>query len=802
MNLDRALQLTTAALAIMGALFLGLGSKTTLPLALAIAALLSVTLGEVFRWLRLNRLVANLVALGAVAWSLRDFLKMGSEGQLLAIADMLVYLQIVLLFQEKSARVYWQLLVLSLLQVVVSAALNLGPQFGVLLALYLLLALLTLVLLCLYRESKKAIAVAAPATVVDLPGWQALLAPPTVESAALSRPFPARAGLVARQVSLLAAATILFAAIFFGATPRLGESAWGGPRGKADVTSGFSPEATLEEFGRIHQNNQKVMRVAFTRIADRRPYLLIGEPYFHGVTLTDYVPDEGGSRWVSNRGRRTSRYLQPSDPPAAPIAANLMIRQDIVVEATNPQSVFAVLPVQHLTDTPRDLRFSRNSNRLYRVPRSSDELSLQREYRYAFATISLRNGRQLHGLPHPNPVLNGQDQYFLALEREELIAFDSARFSRLAAIARKVLEQDGLESANEYERALALERHFHASDRYKYSLVFDFPRDKALDPIEDFVANHRTGHCEYFASALVMMLRSQGIPARMIVGYKGGEFNSLGRFYQVRQRHAHAWVEALLPPGQTPDSEIAGVPSGGGTWYRLDPTPMALDTAGTVDDEGLLDRVGETFDYVELMWRDYVLSLNSTRQKETLYDPVSSRALGAVPPWMDSGGMQRLQRRMASLFGREPAVDGDLKKVPVFDWGLGVLVAFGLGFLAWASQFVVWYWPQMRRWVLRGGAADSRRGNRPPEFYLRLVGLLSRLNLRRSSGQTAQELAAVAGNRLGASPASVAAAELPAEVVAAYYRVRFGGAALDKNEQAAIEQALAQLVSAVHQAPS
>jgi hypothetical protein len=89
----------------------------------------------------------------------------------------------------------------------------------------------------------------------------------------------------------------------------------------------------------------------------------------------------------------------------------------------------------------------------------------------------------------------------------------------------------------------------------------------------------------------------------------------------------------------------------------------------------------------------------------------------------------------------------------------------------------------------------------PPEFYLRLVGMLTRLKVRKAAGQTARELAAAAESKLAGGPAAFAA-ELPQEVVAAYYRVRFGGAALDKNEQAAIEQALSKIVSAVHYAQS
>ncbi|MEX2175510.1 MAG: DUF3488 domain-containing protein, partial [Pirellulaceae bacterium] len=320
MNLDRALQLNTAALAVMGALFLGLGHESVvLPLALGVAAIASATLTNAFRWLRLNRLIANIVALAAVAWSLRNFLRIGSEGQLLAIADMLVYLQIVLLFQEKTGRVYWQLIVLSLLQVVVAAALSLGPQFGLLLAAYMFLALTALVLLCLHREWKRLYDLAALRPAPAGTDWKSLLAAPylgpTPEATA---PMPVRPATIARQVLLLAVANVLFAAVFFYATPRLDAGAWSGSRGGTHAVTGFTPEASLEEYGRIHQSNQLVMRVSLSSAADRKPYLMIGEPYFNGMALSQYVRDAGGARWTTVRPQSGNRLgLSPQFVGAA-----------------------------------------------------------------------------------------------------------------------------------------------------------------------------------------------------------------------------------------------------------------------------------------------------------------------------------------------------------------------------------------------------------------------------------------------------------------------------------------------------
>ena len=803
MNVERALQLNTAALAVLGAVFLALGHENfLLPLMLGIAAVASVTLGWIFPWLKLNRTIANIIALAAVAWSLRDFLRMGTSGQLLAIADMLVYLQIVLLLQDKTTRVYWQLIVLSLLQVVVSAALNLGAHFGALVAVYMALSLATMVLLCVQREWKRFSARPKPTVEPPSPIWERLLAPPTYSSPkdAPQTAAVAGRGILIRQTAILAAATIVFAAVFFYATPRLGEGAWTSMRTRwAGMTTGFTPEASLNDFGRIHQNNQPVMRVAFTRMVDDKPYPLVSEPYFNGTALTQYVQDKGGHRWIAaERQRQWSRFLELSPPPSTVVRTASMIRQDIVLESFSSPLVFAVLPVQELTDTPRELRFARFTNRIFRSQPAEDFVQ-PREFRYAFGTSSLRNGRQVHGIPHHNPLSTGIDQTFHKVELSELTQFDERRFAGLKALAEQILIDEGLTDAPLLEKVQALEQHFQAPGVYQYSLSLDYVRDENLDPIEDFVVNHRQGHCEFFASALIMMLRSQGIPARMVVGYRGGEFNSLGDYYLVRQKHAHTWVEALLPAGEVPVWEIAGVPSRGGTWYRLDPTPPSFQAVMSGAEQGPMDRVGEAFDYIELLWRDYVLGLTASKQRENIFDPAANRTLGSLPEWLESRNMRAIVREAAANLGI-PLPPRDRSGQRAFDWTgiwlVGIVMALLLGahvFLAIARRG---WW--LMRWARQ---ARVRATNTPPQFYRRLESLLARMRLRRASGQTPRELADAAAQRLNnGNGNSGDASRLPAEIVEAYYRVRFGGDALDKSEIETVERALAQLAPAVSQA--
>src|SRR5690606_4697902 len=91
---------------------------------------------------------------------------------------------------------------------------------------------------------------------------------------------------------------------------------------------------------------------------------------------------------------------------------------------------------------------------------------------------------------------------------------------------------------------------------YQYHL--ESTSGAAADPLYDFLFVSKRGHCEFYSTAMVVMLRALGVPARNVTGFVGGTFNRFGDFYAVRQGDAHSWVEAYLP---------------GRGWTRFDPTP-------------------------------------------------------------------------------------------------------------------------------------------------------------------------------------------------------------------------------------
>ena len=162
---------------------------------------------------------------------------------------------------------------------------------------------------------------------------------------------------------------------------------------------------------------------------------------------------------------------------------------------------------------------------------------------------------------------------------------------RIADLARKVMAADDADDAagalNAAERVRRLETYLMQT--YQYTL--DFRGRNTESPIEDFLFRYRSGQCEYFASSMVLMLRSQGIPARLVTGFLGGEYNPFEGYFMVRESNAHAWVEAYLP---------------GEGWHIYDPTPPAGRPTAEGSDSWILAR--QAWDFVLFRWDRYVLT--------------------------------------------------------------------------------------------------------------------------------------------------------------------------------------------------
>lgn len=796
MKLERIVQIHVAALAIIGAVLLGMGQQGSLTLLVVFAAVTSVVFTDILGWFRLNRLVANLAALAALFFSLNDFLQPAMRLQLLAIANLLIYLQVVLFYQQKNPQLYWQLTVLSLLQVVVSAALNVGVEFGIVLILYAVVAFSTLVVLHVYREGLRVVELAArwrsqrheaepfaPAAGPAAERWRRLLrrepvTRPLISSARLGRQVVA--GGLLRQIAAIGLSTLVFAFVLFFTAPRLDSSTRRGYATRATRVVGFSGEVRLDEMASVLESSDTVMRVSFRDAASGQPYRVYGEPYFRGVVLTRYAYEDDGTMWQQPDRMPSSavgRYM-PAPPPSPGL-----VRQDVTLQPLSEKALFAIYPVYGCAQTPSDVYVQRHTGQFsYGI---AAEMRPRQEFRYSVLTTGLLGGVQLDVTPLPRDATNLMDP--------DLLAFDETRFPQIKKIADELVGREPAANVKRADIVRRLRDHFLRPGVYTYTLDFRRTRrQRRLDPIEDFVANHRSGHCEYFASALVMMLRSQNIPARMVIGYRGGEYNALGDYYQVLQRHAHAWVEAYLPPEEAkaespPNAALS--PLGG--WLRVDPTPGSdIDRARQLQ-RGWLNVVDDVLDYARTMWTDYILGLTAKRQQESIYEPVANQA--SPETW--ASVLQRLNgvRRRVQQWAHGIA--------PFL--GFIVFSAFAVSILAcWLRGRVPggkrpgaspWQW----RWSRGVPARGQPSAALTVEFYRRLEAALNQLGLSRGSGQTPRELACRAGERLAALSPHTAVAQLPARIVESFYRVRFGKAILPDHDGDEIAELLSRLEDAV-----
>jgi transglutaminase-like putative cysteine protease len=358
----------------------------------------------------------------------------------------------------------------------------------------------------------------------------------------------------------------------------------------------------------------------------------------------------------------------------------------------------------------------------------------------------------------------------------------------LRVVAARVLADKGIDPANRVAAARALNDHLRLSGDYAYSLDPQ-PREAGRDPLDDFVAVHRNGHCEYFAGALVMMLRSQGIPARMAIGFKGGEWNEVGRYYQVQQLHAHTWVEVYLDEQQIPAGNFDEDDMPPAAWLVLDPTEGTSEAGADRGTPTAVARVRQYLDYLQVLWVNYVVGLNSKRQQQGILEPLARVTAAAIDSVISA---EVWEDRWESLADSRLGAFWHWYRRHWFSWRGGLVAALFSSSLVMAYVGVHHLVRVLRKLGIVG---PGRARDEAPtlEMYRRLEAALARQGLTRQPAQTAFEFAAVAGGELADRPEHRGVAHLPRRVVEVFHRVRFGGRTLDNSEVQALEHALCEL---------
>ncbi len=584
MRLRDALSLIQAAIAV-AAVTLAQGASpwaVALTLVLATVAMLRPLPEQTSK--TTQRLWTLLIVVALAASGARALL--GGE-LLVAGVDFFLLMIVQRLFNRQRCREHMQLLMLGSVLMVIAAVIDAELHYPVLLALYLPTATLALIVNHLIAEGER------------------LGRRVEFEVDRYGRRELSRLRRAAVQVAIIAAAAGI---LTFVAFPRFGAGVFlrGNLFGNESV--GFSDTVRLGGFGTIKTDATVVMHLV---PLDHEPAATRLTWHLRGSAFASY---EGG-RWTRSRegmpGSLTRRSAydilnERGEPPAEVIAPpyryggssgrTLAIRP-IPGFATSTEAVRVLVTMEDIgTDllfaAGRPLAFSltprgaiENRNRLG-ADLDDQVRVLDRQpgpIQYEFVGRVGRPTRtELAAIGDPTP-------------DEELHAYVEVELSEeFAALARQITTGADTRLA----KVEAVQRYL--LQNYEYSLdqpLSERVRRGEIDPVEGFLFDTRAGHCEYFATAMALLLREVDVPTRNVNGFYGAHYNSIGGFYAVRQADAHSWVEVYF--------EELG-------WVTFDPTPPAGRTAG--DDAPWFPRLANLADALRDTYLEYVIDYDLSNQ--------------------------------------------------------------------------------------------------------------------------------------------------------------------------------------------
>ena len=549
MPFEQAFALSSVLLATTAFGGLILAQSIPLWLALPTAIILLISLLHAGGVLFLRRIMAqatvsptlwNVLLIGAFVILLID-LTVVSRDLLPAGIHFLVVLLGIKLLTLQQRRDYRHLYAISLMAILASAALTTDALYVPIFLLYLLTAVWTLLLYHLTQETG------------EIP---VVVTPPS--TAACHSTFPRRIThrffWLTNGTAVLTVALTL--AIFF-LIPRIGAGVLQKTSGEALRTTGFSDQVDLGTIGSVKQDPQIVMRV---ELPDQSA-VETDRLYLRGLAYDQY----NGRSWSHSGTRRRSLSLVADGTFLARPAGNRpsdslsgTIRQDILLETLDTAVLFATPFAELVSGEFLTVQADAMGGLFLPLPPSS-------RIRYSVTSHIpqlIADERTASILDYPDSIRSTYLQVPL-------------RSQQVADLAHRVIQQ----ATTPFEQTLAIQQHLLKN--YRYSLEADTAT--LNHPLEEFLFTRKTGYCEHYATAMVVMLRTVGIPARLVTGFLATEWNEYGSYFTVRQRDAHAWVEVYFPR------------SG---WITMDPTPTVSAAIATSRWEPL-SRLAES---VRLQW--------------------------------------------------------------------------------------------------------------------------------------------------------------------------------------------------------
>jgi hypothetical protein len=740
-----------------------------LPIAVALAGAAAFVTVDLHRKWALPRPAANvLAALSLAAVYVENHLEGSADAatMIVSLGHWLIYLQMIKYFLPKQEKDDWFLFLLGLMQVLIGAVTNPSDQVGAWLFVWAMLAVCVLSLFFLQREAHRFLPAQDHRPDSELKGG-----PVDPYRGLFHFPF-------AVETLRVITTTIALGGLIFLVLPRRGEV----NRSQAispvpKHLTGFDDSIQLGQLGEILENDSVVFTVSFTD-ENAKAIAPPGDPLWRGVTMVQY---EHG-QWA-RQSQRTQHVIVSLPLGDRKNIRRHEIRQKVKLEPTDSTVLFGIRPIRRMDAYPRLPPYmSPLDGTLFRPEAPTGP------YDYEIASDPNTAAPQTGENP-PND---------LGISSLTWIPEDlKARLRTIALPVVAEVKGQGREAIK--ARARALESWLRDSREFSYSLRMHVENPR-LDPVEDFLVNRKEGHCEYFASALALLLRSIDIPSRLVNGFKGGDWNDLTQTMNVRQKHAHSWVEAycglgshdqLIPLTFTVAANpvLVTVPEEPfeekiPEWIALDPTPGLGRQESIAQVGGIAGSFRPVTDLLRHVWVFYVVGYDGERQHRLLYAPMRQLLHEIISQYAQMG--RWLRRWFTLLF--------HFRDVSAFISIRGFIATFiGGSLLAGLTYLVVRMANRLLKW-LRGPQSDATALPAGILFYRRMVQLLARCELVRTPAETQREFALRARAFLARqAPTLQQVAEVPQEVVAAFYRVRFGHLELEPASLQELDDRLDEL---------
>jgi len=642
-----------------------------------------------------------------------------------ASIHLMLFVMLLRLYSASTSRDLLFLSMMALAALLASAILTIDTAFLVFLSLFLVLGVSTFMSLEMRRSAEGAV---APPLELRTPG---------------ARRLGRALGLTAVMMTLGALAT---GAVIFVSFPRFSVGYLGGLNFNPTLISGFTDNVELGRIGEIKLQTAVVMRTRLDVPRDAIPNLR-----WRGISLTTF----DGHRWYTPEHDNhpvmpdsSGWYrLSSSHSPEAGRSFRAVYYK-VILEPMATDSLFVLAhPValfgafgrdtgNPLRDAPTRYLLVDQTNSLFRHENTFSKFQYE--------------GRALVPVVSPEILRKASSEYPLNI-RETYLQLPELD-PEIPKLAREITRR----SATPFDKSEAIELYLRT--RFGYTLTQPDPPPK--DPLAYFLLHRRAGHCEYFATAMTVMVRSLGIPARYINGFLLGEYNDVADSYIVRGSDAHSWVEVYFP-------EYG--------WIPFDPTPPAGSKP-----QFSLGRLAYYWDWFEMAWSEWVINYSQTQQARLATN--AQRAARDWGYWMQRFLRVKQDASVQIVKSWHKVLEGGVRNSPKLLLFPALLLAIVVLLLV-RGRALADLWISARA---RAGAGYGRQPERAPRlatlYYTRLLRLLERRGFRKADSQTPREFA------LSLSPSNLA--ERVADITRMYEASRFGREPADTS---ALSRALREI---------